>query len=328
MRDFLFSSFLDKPIWLWIMFLGVIILLLVLDLGLFHRKNQTIALKESLRLSAFYISVGLLFGVWIYWFMDAKSAQDYLTGFLVEKSLSLDNLFVISIIMSFFKIPEQYIHRVLFWGILGVIVLRGLMIAAGAALMTHLIWIPYVFAVFLVITGVKMMMVEESSLSLEDNWMYKLLRRYGRLTDTFHGQKFFVRLPLMTRPNEKGWFMTPLFAALLMVEGADLIFAVDSIPAIFTITTDTYIVYTSNIFAILGLRALYFCLSHILHKFSYLKYALGFILIFIGGKIFSPLILGVKVPSWLSLLVTVSALIVGVVISIYFSNKKEEKCTK
>lgn len=267
-------SFLGKAAWLWLVFLGLVVVLLVLDLGVLHRKEREIGVSESLVLSLGYITVGLAFGAWIWSTMGAEAGLNYLTGFAVEKSLALDNIFVISMIFSYFAVPRRHQHRVLFWGVLGVIVLRGIMIGLGAALVERFDWILWLFGAFLAITGIKMLVVADKAHGdLADNPALRFLRKRLRVTPDLHGHHFFVR-----QTNADGrtvWWATPLFLCLILVELADIVFAVDSVPAIFAITTDPYIVYTSNIFAILGLRALYFALAAMMHRFTYLKYALA-----------------------------------------------------
>ncbi len=316
------GSFLETPIWMWLLFLSVVLILLVLDLGVFHRKNHEIGIRESLGMSAFYISVGLLFGGWIWWSLGEQKAIEYVTGFVVEKTLAMDNIFVIAMIFAYFQIPRLYQHRVLFWGILGVIVLRGVMIGFGAALVHEFEWILYVFAAFLVFTGIKMLFADEHEDDLSDNFILKFMQKHFRISEELHGQKFFVRA---TDPKSGKvlLYITPLFLALVIIEFADVIFAVDSIPAIFAITLDPYIVYTSNIFAILGLRALYFALAAMIERFIYLKYALAIVLVFIGSKIFFTDMFDIaKTPPLLSLGVTVGVLFVGVAASLFKTRKQ------
>ena len=315
LETFLFADFLGTATWLWLVFLGVVITLLAFDLGVLHRDNHEIGIKESLLLSAGYISAGLLFAVWVFYQKGGDASMDYLTGFLIEKSLSMDNVFVMALIFSFLAIPRQYQHKVLFWGIMGVIVLRALMIGLGAALIHEFSWILYVFGAFLVLTGLKMLFSKvDDHPDLENNWLVKWLRGHLRVTDRLHEQRFFVRQPDASGKNVL--WITPLFLALILIECADLVFAVDSVPAIFAITQDPFIVYTSNIFAILGLRALYFALAALIHRFAYLKYALALILVFVGSKIFLVGIIG-KIPAAVSLSVTIGLLVGGVLLSLY-----------
>ena len=314
LESFLFADLLGTATWLWLTFFAVVITLLALDLGVLHRDNREIGVKESLLLSAGYISMGLLFAIWVFFQKGGDASMDYLTGFLIEKSLSMDNVFVIALIFSFLAIPREFQHRVLFWGIMGVIVLRAIMIGLGAALISEFSWILYVFGAFLLLTGVKMLFTRiDDEPDLENNRFVKYLRSHLRITDRLHGQRFFVRQPDAT--GRSVLWITPLFLALILIECADLVFAVDSVPAIFAITQDPFIVYTSNIFAILGLRALYFALAALMHRFVYLKYALALVLIFIGGKIFLHGLIG-KIPPLLSLGVTFGLLAGGVVLSL------------
>ena len=327
----LFSDFLGKPAWLWYSFLGVVGALLAFDLGVLHRKDREIGAKESLLLSFVYIVLGLCFGGWVWWYLGPTSGMHYLTGFLVEKTLAMDNVFVIAMVFSFFAVPRQYQHRVLFWGILGVIVLRAIMIGLGSALITEFSWLLYVFGAFLVFTGIKMLWMIDHEFDVAGNPVVRWLQRTMRVTPTPHGNQFFVRLPApevaggppSTKPGARVvWWATPLFLALILIEVIDVVFAVDSVPAVFAITTDPFIVYTSNIFAILGLRALYFALAAMIHRFRYLKYALAIVLVFIGAKIFAVNVTG-KIPAWISLSVTFGLLLGGVLYSLYRTSRED-----
>jgi tellurite resistance protein TerC len=313
--DILQSDFLGQAVWLWLAFIAIVVTLLVFDLGVLHKDERPIEVSESLWLSAGYIAVAALFGGWLWWQLGAERGIEYFTGYIIEKSLSMDNVFVIAMIFTFFAIPREHQHRVLFWGILGVIVLRAIMIGLGAALVSEFSWILYVFGAFLVLTGIKMLWMADHEPDLEGNALLKFLRKNLRVTPQLEGSAFFVRKPHPVTGKTVTW-ATPLFLALCMVEFADLIFAVDSVPAILAITDDTFIVYTSNIFAILGLRALYFALAAMIHRFAYLKYALALVLIFIGGKIFLVNIVG-KVPAALSLGVTGALIAGGVLVSLW-----------
>ena len=323
------SLFLGQPLWMWASFVSVVAVLLIADLGIFNKKDHVIGIKESLVTSAVYISIGLLFGVWILYEYDpnlntvcapnchVQAASEYWTGFIVEKTLSMDNVFVISLIFSFFAIPPKYQHRVLFWGILGVLILRGIMIGLGTKLVSEFHWVLYIFAAFLIITGFKMLISEDEEMNVEDNAMLKILRKYLPITDELHGNRFFIK----QKSPETGkmvQYCTPLFVTLLMIEFVDLIFAVDSVPAVFAITLDPFIVYTSNIFAILGLRALYFALSAVIDRFSYLKPALAIVLMFIGSKIFIVWAMGwEKFPTSWSLGITLGLIATGIIYSLY-----------
>ena len=311
MFEVLLIDWLGKPLWMWLAFLGIVLVLLVLDLGLVHRKDRVIEVRESLLMGAFYMALGLLFGSFVWWHLGPEAGMNYLTGFAVEKALAMDNVFVIAMIFEFFSVPRLYQHRVLFWGILGVIVLRALMIGMGAAAIAHFSWVLDVFAFFLIVTGVRMIFFAGRKFEIAQLSALAYLRTRFGVTAELHDEHFFVKLPhpLTGKP---AWFMTPLFMALVMIELADIIFAVDSVPAIFAITTDTFIVYTSNIFAILGLRALYFALAAMVHRFHYLKHALAAVLIFIGSKILAADLLGLeKIPPAFSLTVTLGILATG-----------------
>jgi tellurite resistance protein TerC len=308
---------LGQPLWMWLAFLGIVALLLAFDLGVLHRDNHEIGIRESLLLSGLYIVLGLAFGGFVWAQLGRESAVAYVTGFIVEKSLAVDNLFVIAMIFAYLAVPRQYQHRVLFWGILGAILLRAVMIGLGASLVSEYAWLLYLFAAFLVATGIKMLWWSGREADLGQNPVLKLLRRCLRVTDRLHDQRFFVRLP-DAATGRLTTYVTPLFLALVLVEVTDLIFAVDSIPAIFAITTDPYIVYTSNIFAILGLRALYFALAAAQHRFAYLKQALAVLLVFIGSKIFLADLFGwTKFPAEWSLGITFAILAAGVLYSLW-----------
>jgi len=315
LHAFLVTPFLGTPYWFWLAFLIIVFALLVFDLGVLHRDQHEIEMRESLLLYSGYFSVGVAFGGWVWWQLGATKALEFYTGFLVEQSLSMDNVFVMAMILGFFGIPRKYQHRVLFWGILGVIVLRAIMIGLGAALVQQFDWILYVFGAFLLFTGVKMLLSkdQEEHPDLSQNRLLLFLRRHIRVTDDLHDGHFLVR----QRDKASGktlLYATPLLLALVLIELADLVFAVDSVPAVFAITQDPFIVYTSNIFAILGLRSLYFALAALMHRFVYLKYALAVVLIFIGGKIF--LHGFIEVPALLSLGVTLGVLAGGVLLSL------------
>ncbi|MBQ2262866.1 MAG: TerC family protein [Loktanella sp.] len=315
--EILLLLFLGKPLWMWLVFLTIVLALLVFDLGVLHKDDHEIGVAESLKLSAMYITLGVSFSAFIWWQMGATATAQYLTAFVVEKSLAMDNVFVIALIFGFFAIPREYQHRVLFWGILGVIVLRGIMIGLGATIVEQYHWVLYIFAAFLIVTGIKMLFVADKEHKIEENGLLRFLKKRMHVTEELHGHSFFVRKP-HPETGQIIRYATPLFLALIMIEIADLVFAVDSVPAVFTITTDPYLVYTSNIFAILGLRALYFALAAILHRFAYLKYALSILLIFIGSKVFIAEALGWEKfpPSW-SLGITFAILSAGVAVSLW-----------
>ena len=315
--EFLTLLWLSKPIWMWLVFLSIVLALLVLDLGVFHKEDHEIGVAESLKMSAFYIALGLGFSGFVWWQIGPTETAQYLTAFVVEKTLALDNIFVIALIFGFFAVPRQYQHRVLFWGILGVIVLRGLMIGLGATIVAQYHWVLYIFAVFLILTGIKMLMADDKPHDIGSNPLLRFLKKRFHVTDDLQGHTFFVKKP-HPETGKLVRYATPLFLALVMIEFADLVFAVDSVPAVFTITTDPFIVYTSNIFAILGLRALYFALAAILHRFAYLKYALSILLVFIGSKIFIADLMGwQKFPPEWSLGITFAILSAGVLVSLW-----------
>ncbi len=314
----LFGTFLGKDGWLWLSFFALVVLLLVLDLGVLHRERREIGPRESLMLSAFYVTLGLLFGGWVWWQLGAEAGLAYLTGFAVEKTLAMDNIFVIAMIFSYFAVPARYQHRVLFWGVLGVILLRAVMIGLGAALVEQFSWVLLLFAVFLLVTGAKMLWMDgKEEVEAGGGRLVRFLESRLPVTRELHGERFFVRLA-DPATGRSALFATPLFLALVKIEIADLIFAVDSVPAIFAITTDPFIVYTSNIFAILGLRALYFALAAMIERFRYLNTALALVLVFIGGKIIAADLLGIeKVPAAFSLAVTLVILAAGVAYSLW-----------
>ncbi|HPG04282.1 MAG TPA: TerC family protein [Beijerinckiaceae bacterium] len=322
--DLLEFLWLGKPLWMWLAFLAIVVILLALDIGLLHRDTREIGVKESLALSAGYASIGLAFGGWVWWQLGAAPALQYVTGFVVEKSLAMDNVFVIAMIFSYFAIPRQYQHRVLFWGVLGVIVLRAIMIGVGATLVERFGWVLYIFAAFLIATGVKMWLSADEEYDLKDSAALRLVRRVLPVSDALHGDRFFVRAA--DAAGKAKWLATPLFLSLVMVEIVDVVFAVDSVPAIFAITTDPFIVYTSNIFAILGLRALYFALAAMVHRFHYLKYALAVLLVFIGAKIFVADAFGLaKIPPAVSLSITFAILAAGVGWSLWKTRDADQK---
>ena len=322
--EFLFLPWLGTPLWMWLLFVALVVALLVFDLGVLHKDDHEIGVSESLKLSAMYIAMGLGFAGFVAWQLGGEPAGHYLTAFVVEKTLAMDNVFVIAMIFSFFAIPRQYQHRVLFWGILGVIVLRGIMIGLGATLVAQYGWVLYIFAVFLIFTGVKMLFAGDHEMDIATNPVLRFLKKRMNVTEELHGSDFFVRKPDATGRMVR--FATPLFLALVLIEIADVIFAVDSVPAVFAITSDPFIVYTSNIFAILGLRALYFALAAIIHRFHYLKYALAVLLVFIGSKIFVADLMGwEKFPAMWSLGITFAILGAGLVFSLWKTRGGEHK---
>ncbi len=292
--------------WFWVFNL-VIAILLALDLFAFHRKTHVVQVKEALWMSAFWIAFALLFNVFVYYLRGTEDALNFLTGYLIEKALSVDNLFVFLLIFSYFRVPDHLLHKVLFWGIFGAIVMRAVFILFGIALVQNFHWIIYLFGGFLIITGIKLAMEKDKEIHPESNIIIKLFQKMIPVTPYFVEDKFFIK-------QEGRYLATPLCLVLLAIETTDVIFAIDSIPAIIGITEDPFIVYTSNILAILGLRSLYFALSHVLTLFHYLHYGLAFILIFIGIKM---LISGyIAIPIIVSLSVVVLILIISIIASI------------
>ena len=301
-------------VYVWTGFIAFVILLLAIDLGLFHRNSHEVKIKEALIWSAVWISMALIFNYGVYIFMGKEKALEFLTGYLIEKSLSVDNLFVFIMLFSFFNVNPKYQHKVLFWGILGALVMRAIFIFAGVALINKFHWIIYIFGAFLIFTGIKMLSHKEEQIAPHKNPLVRLFKKFFPVSDKMHGGKFFVKI-------NSGTVATPLFIVLLVVEFTDLIFAVDSIPAILAISHDTFIIFTSNVFAILGLRALYFALAGITKYFHYLKYGLSAILVFVGVKM---VIAGYfKIPIVYSLLTILGILLVSIILSFVFPQKEE-----
>ncbi len=295
--DFILSEFAGQPIWLWLSFLAIVGLFLWVDLGLINKRDGVISPAKSAMMWAGFASLAMLFGLYVYYVyepdavfynspdnLNQQAVVQYFTGYLLETALAFDNIFVISLIFTYFAVPREYQHRVLFWGILGAIVFRALFISAGAAVVNSWTWVLYFFAAFLIWTGWRMLGSGDQHMNLEDNRLLKFVRKHMKVTERIETHNFFVR---QTDPktNRLATFATPLFLALVMVEAADIVFAVDSVPAIFAVTRDPFIVYTSNIFAILGLRSMYFMLAAAVERFAYLKYGLSLVLVLIGVKI-------------------------------------------
>lgn len=317
--DVLYTEWLGKPVWMWLGFHAVIAALLAFDLGLLHRdKARIIGARESLLLTGFYVVLGLAFGGWVAWYMGLQAGEEFVTGLVIEYSLSMDNVFVIAVILTALGVPRGSQHRVLVWGILAAVVMRGLMIGLGSALVSQAHWVLSLFAAFLIYAGFRMLVSkEDADADVENSAALRFLRRRLRITKEPRGQHFVVREPHPETGRPTLW-LTPLALALVAVNVADVIFAVDSVPAIFAITTNPFIVYTSNIFAILGLRSLYFALAAMVDRFAYLKTALAFILIFIGTKIVvADTFELVEVPPYVSLIVTLALLAVGVLYSLW-----------
>jgi tellurite resistance protein TerC len=316
---------MDGTIWLWVGFNLFVLALLAIDLGVFHRKSHTVSIKEATIWSVVWISLSLLFNLGIYFFWDAIAPNDaysnseaalaFLTGYLIEKSLSVDNIFVFVLLFTFFGVPAAYQHRVLFWGIIGALIMRGTLIAVGAVLLKEFHWIIYIFGAFLVYTGFRMASHKETELNPDQNILLRIFRKIMPVTETYEGDKFFIR-------RAGRLLATPLFVVLLVVESTDLVFAVDSIPAIFAVTDNPFIVYTSNVFAILGLRSLYFLLAGVVDKFHYLKLGLSVVLVFVGIKM---LIVDLyKIPVGLSLAFIATILTTSIVASLIRSRRIEK----
>ncbi len=303
--------------WMWVIFGIAVLVLLMWDLLFFNRKNEVPNFFHTLAVCIVYILAACVFGVFVIYEEGVDKGMLFFTGFLVEKSLSLDNIFIMSLIFSSLGVPRKYQHRVLFWGILGAVVMRAILIFLGEALISNFHWVLYIFSAFLVYTGAKMVLPDkEETKELKDSRLYKIVSKIFHVTHEIRGEHFFIK------ENGKH-YITPLFFALIIIETMDVIFALDSIPAIFLITQDVFIIYTSNIFALLGLRALYFLLEAAVHKFVYLKQALSIILIFIGLKIFLPYV-GLELQAWHSLAVTFSLLLAGVIASVVKMRSKKK----
>ncbi|WP_108397122.1 TerC family protein [Devosia submarina] len=309
------GDFLGTPVYFWVAFIAVVIGLLVFDLGILHKEEKEISAKESLILYGFYVTIAVAFGAWVWWQRGSQAGLEFFTGYLIEQSLAMDNMFVIATIFGFLAIPRIYQHRVLFWGILGVIAFRAILIGLGAALVYQFSWILFGFGAFLVFTGIRMFSHKDEEPDIESNPVYSFLTKRFRVTRELSGHDFTVKRPDPKTGKIVRW-LTPLGVALIMVETVDLIFAVDSVPAVFAVTQDTFIVYTSNIFAILGLRALYFALAAAMNRFRYLQISLAIILVLVGIKIFL-VPMGIKIDTLLSLVVTISILAGGVIYSLW-----------
>jgi tellurite resistance protein TerC len=293
--------------YLWIAFNVFVLGMLAIDLGVFHRKAHAVTTREATVWCFVWISLGLIFNAGIYIWMGPEKGLEFFTGYLIEYSLSVDNIFVFIIILTYFSVAPAHQHRVLFWGILGALIMRGVFIGAGALLLQAFHWVIYIFGAFLVFTGIKMITSDETSVHPEDNPVIKVLRRIMPISPQFEGQRFFVK-------RDGKWAATPLFVVLLVIESTDLIFAVDSVPAIFAVSQDPFIVYTSNVFAILGLRSLYFLLAGVMDLFIYLRYGLGVVLSFVGVKMLLADIY--KIPIGLSLAVVAGVLAISIVASL------------
>ncbi|PYS04391.1 MAG: hypothetical protein DMG12_10205 [Acidobacteria bacterium] len=303
---------MDTSFWFYVAFTAFVLAMLAIDLGIFHRKAHVVRAKEAGAWVAVWMTLALTFTLTLLVWKGAESALLFATGYLIEQSLSIDNIFVIVMIFSYFRIPGKYQHRVLFWGIIGALLMRGLFIGMGALLIKRFGWIIYVFGAFLIFTGVKMALRQDEGFDAEQNVMMRTARRFLRVTREYHGQRFFTI-------QDGRRYATPLFLVLLLIEFTDLVFAVDSIPAIFAVTTNPFLVYTSNVFAILGLRSMYFLLAGIVHQFAYLKYGLALILVFVGFKMV--LVDMVRIPILASLGVIAVTLTLSIIASLFYPPK-------
>jgi len=302
----------DHPL-LWIGFGAFVVAMLALDLGVFHRKSHEVSLKEALIWSVVWIGLALIFNAGIYYWDGGEKALQFFTGYVVELSLSVDNLFVFLLIFGYFKVPALYRHKVLFWGIVGALLMRAVFLAAGITLISKFHWIIYCFGALLVVSGIKMALQKDKEVHPEQNPVLKLFRRFMDVTPEYQGDRFFVK------QNGK-LLASPLFVVLLILESTDLVFAVDSVPAVLAITHDPFIVYTSNVFAILGLRSMFFALEGIMHRFHHLHYGLSAVLVFVGAKM---LLAGFyKIPTWASLLLIVSILSISIIASLLSKQTK------
>ncbi len=300
----------------WVIFTLLFVTIMILDLFVFFREPHRVTIKEAIKIASIWFGVSLGYGLLLLLFRNTKSGIEFFTGYLVEYSLSVDNLFVFLVIFSFFNVPHEYRHKVLFWGVVGAIIMRGIFIFIGVKLVTEFTWLFYVFGIILIYTGIKLLIKKDKEESIEKRITYKIVSKILPLTNEYREGKFVVI------ENSKLLF-TPLFLCLVMVELTDLIFAFDSIPAILGITTDTLIVFTSNIFAVVGLRSMFFALAGIMEMFKYISYALSFILVFIGSKMIVKEYFHIEIPSLLSLSVIVTALSIAIIFSIIDSRKKQ-----
>ncbi len=297
---------------LWIGFSVFLIIMLALDLGVFHKESHVVEFREAMIWSGIWVGLAVLFNIGVFFYFGEVKGLEFMTGYLVEKSLSVDNVFVIALIFTYFSVPRQYQHRVLFWGVIGALIMRAILIAVGATLIREFAWIIYIFGAFLVFTGIKMYFQKNEGIDPDKNPVVRFFKKFIPVTDEYNKEKFFL-----IKNGKK--FATPLFIVLLMVETTDLIFAVDSIPAIFAITQDPFIVFTSNAFAILGLRSLYFALAGVIYKFYYLKAGLSVILVFVGVKMM--LIDIFKIPIGISLGFVSLVILISVIASVLKNRK-------
>jgi len=306
---------MEHSLTLWIVFNAFILAMLIIDLKVFNRKPHEISIKESLIWTAIWIAQAIVFGIGLYYFLGTQPALDYFTGYLIEKSLSVDNIFVFLLIFTYFGVDSIYQHRVLFWGIFGALVFRLIFIFLGVALLEQFHWIIYVFGAFLIFTGIKLGLEKDKEIHPEKNPILKLVRRIVPITKSFHGPDFFIK-------RGSRLIATPMFVVLVVIETTDIVFALDSIPAIMAITRDPFLIYSANAFAILGLRALYFALSGVMRLFHYLHYGLAFILVYIGCKMLLENV--IHIPTLFTLGVIVFTLTISVILSIKYPNENKE----
>lgn len=304
-----------EPMWMWIVFCAFISLMLWLDLAVFNRRSHTITVKESLGWTAFWVMLAMAFDVGVYYYLGQERALEFFTGYIIEQSLSVDNLFVILLIFGYFHVKKEFQHKVLFWGIFGALIMRMIMIIIGVELIENFHWLIYIFGGFLIFTGLRMVFGKEKELHPDQNPLVRVFKRFFPVTNEYHGDRFFVM-------QNAQRYATPLFIVVLVVEVTDLIFAVDSVPAVLAVSRNPFVVYTSNAFAILGLRSLFFALSHIMNLFHYIKYGLALVLTFIGTKMV--LMDTFKIPIGISLTVVASILVLSVVLSIIFPKPEPE----
>ncbi len=310
---------MTEPIWAWGVFLLVVIAMLMVDLGVFHRKAHVLSMREATIWSIVWVVVALVFNAIVWVWLGHQKALEFFTGYLVEKALSADNIFVFAVLFNYFAVPPEYRHRVLFWGVLGAIVFRLTFILAGTALLKKFHWVVYIFGIIVIVSGIKLLMRKDEEIDPERNPVLRLARRFLPITPNYHGQKFFVRL--------NGKFMaTPLTLVLLVVESTDIVFAIDSIPAIFAITRDPFIVFTSNVCAILGLRALYFLLEGMIRLFQYLDEGLAVILVFIGIKMLVSEFY--KIPTWVALGFVAAVLAITIALSLMAERREQVRAGK
>jgi len=310
---------MTEPIWAWGVFLLVVIAMLMVDLGVFHRKAHVLSMREATIWSIVWVVVALVFNAIVWVWLGHQKALEFFTGYLVEKALSADNIFVFAVLFNYFAVPPEYRHRVLFWGVLGAIVFRLTFILAGTALLKKFHWVVYIFGIIVIVSGIKLLMRKDEEIDPERNPVLRLARRFLPITPNYHGQKFFVRL--------NGKFMaTPLALVLLVVESTDIVFAIDSIPAIFAITRDPFIVFTSNVCAILGLRALYFLLEGMIRLFRYLDEGLAVILVFIGIKMLVSEFY--KIPTWVALGFVAAVLAITIALSLMAERREQVRAGK